>query len=387
MTLHSDIRIPGTQWVRDPDRRFDTVEIRSPLIRAIQRARAAVLDDLPKAFSLPAGELQGKELPTLPDRVVREVIANAVMHRDYRVHGSIQIIRYANRLEVRNPGYSIKSEERLGEPGSQTRNPIIAAVLHDVKFAESKGSGIRVMRELMAENNLGAPTLESDRTGNSFLAILLFHHFLGEDDLQWLNSLQGVSLDETEMRAMISARELGAINNTSFRSLNRDCDTLSASKHLRKLVDCCLLMKKGGGPTTYYTPTEKALANWPPLVRKRLNSAKFDLEPIELDLKKQELDPKKQELDPKKQELPDVILAKIAEQGRKGDPTEISKLVLEILAIRPMTNAELANHLGRKPDYVRRTFIKPLLAQGHIRSSNPENPTDPNLKYSAIRDR
>jgi ATP-dependent DNA helicase RecG len=171
------------------------------------------------------------------------------------------------------------------------------------------------------------------------------------------------------MRAMISARELGAINNTSFRSLNRDCDTLSASKHLRKLVDCGLLMKKGGGPTTYYTPTEKALANWPPLVRKRLNSAKFDLEPIELDLKKQELDPKKQELDP------------------KGDPTEISKLVLEILAIRPMTNAELANHLGRKPDYVRRTFIKPLLAQGHIRSSNPENPTDPNLKYSAIRDR
>ncbi|MFG0261343.1 MAG: ATP-binding protein, partial [Novipirellula sp. JB048] len=256
------IRIPGTQWVKDPDRRFDTVEIRSPLIRAIQRARSAVLDDLPKAFSLPAGELQGKELPMLPDRVVREVIANAVMHRDYRVHGSIQIIRYANRLEVRNPGYSIKSEERLGEPGSQTRNPKIAAVLHDVKFAESKGSGIRVMRELMAQNNLGAPTLESDRTDNSFLAILLFHHFLGEDDLRWLHSFEDVSLVETEMRAMISAREVGAINNATFRSLNRDSDTLSASKHLRKLVDCGLLTKKGSGAATYYVPTDKAMDHW-----------------------------------------------------------------------------------------------------------------------------
>jgi len=387
------IRIPGTQWVKDPDRRFDTVEIRSPLIRAIQRARSAVLDDLPKAFSLPAGELQGKELPMLPDRVVREVIANAVMHRDYRVHGSIQIIRYANRLEVRNPGHSIKSEERLGEPGSQTRNPKIAAVLHDVKFAESKGSGIRVMRELMAENNLGAPTLESDRTGNSFLAILLFHHFLGEDDLQWLSSFQGVSLDETEMKAMISARELGAINNTSFRSLNRDCDTLSASKHLRKLVDCGLLTKKGSGAATYYNPTEKAMSSWPPLDRysnesTKLNPTKQELgvKKHELDIKKHELDVKKHELASKKHELPIELQEKIAKQGGKGDRNDLIELVLEVLAFGPMTNAELASHLGRKPPYVRRTFLRPLLAEGRIQSSNPENPTDPKIQYSVLRD-
>ncbi len=153
------IRVPGIEWIQDPDRRFDTVEIRSPLIRAIQRARSATLDDLLKAFSLPAGEQQGRELPLLPDRVIREVIANAVMHRSYRVHGSIQIIRYANRLEVHNPGFSLKSEERLGQPGSETRNPKIAAVFHDIKFAETKGSGIRVMRELMAAQGLTPPFL------------------------------------------------------------------------------------------------------------------------------------------------------------------------------------------------------------------------------------
>ncbi len=97
------IRVPGVKWVRDPDRRFDTVEIRSPLIRAVQRARASVLDDLPRAFSLPAGETQGKELPLLPDRVIREVVANAAIHRSYRVHGSIQIIRYANTWRSATP--------------------------------------------------------------------------------------------------------------------------------------------------------------------------------------------------------------------------------------------------------------------------------------------
>ncbi len=251
------IRVPGLQWVRDPDRRFDTIEIRAPLLRAIQRARSAILDDLPKAFSLPAGELQGKEIALLPDRVVREVVANAVMHRDYRVHGSIQIIRYANRLEVRNPGYSLKAEERLGQPGSQTRNPKIAAILHDVKFAETKGSGIRVMRELMDERGLSAPLLQSDRTGNGFMAMLLFHHFLSEEDLDWLKSFEEHNLTEDEMKAMISAREVNAIDNSTYRDINRDVDTLSASKHLRKLCDCGLLEKKGHGPATYYVPTPR----------------------------------------------------------------------------------------------------------------------------------
>lgn len=44
---------------------------------------------------------------------------------------------------MRNPGHSIKAEEQLGEPGSETRNPRIAAVLHEVNVAETKGSGNR----------------------------------------------------------------------------------------------------------------------------------------------------------------------------------------------------------------------------------------------------
>jgi len=388
------IRIPGTQWVKDPDRRFDTVEIRSPLIRAIQRARSAVLDDLPKAFSLPAGESQGKELPMLPDRVVREVIAYAVMHRDYRVHGSIQIIRYANRLEVRNPGYSIKSEERLGEPGSQTRNPKIAAVLHDLKFAESKGSGIRVMRELMAENNLVAPTLESDRTDNSFLAILLFHHFLGEDDLQWLNSFHDVSLDETEVKAMISARELGAINNTSFRSLNRDCDTLSASKHLRKLVDCGLLVKKGSGAATYYNPTEMAMANWPGSAVGAIESGKLDAKTGKLDGKSGKLDGKSGKLDRSgttgqldKTEVgtepPPNVQAMLDELGGKVVQKKTAiDAIIKLLEWRDLSAAELARYLGRSVDHVREQYIAQLVIADLIRPTIPDSPTHPRQKYT-----
>jgi ATP-dependent DNA helicase RecG len=378
------IRVPGLQWVKDPDRRFDTVEIRAPLLRAFQRVRSAILDDLPKAFSLPAGEVQGREIPLLPDRVIREVVANAVMHRDYRVHGSIQIIRYSNRLEVRNPGYSIKAEERLGQPGSETRNPKIAAVLHDVNFAETKGSGIRVMRELMDEQGLSSPVLQSDRTGNSFMAMLLFHHFLSQDDLAWLKSFEQNGLTEDEMKAMISAREVGAIDNSTYRTINREIDTLAASKHLRKLCDCGLLVKKGNGPATYYQPTERAMENWPPGTSNSLNSPVLDPKKQELDGKKQELDPKKQELDGKKQELPSDLTERIAAQGKKGDKKEILDLVVDLLADREMSTSELATHLDRAVEYVRRTYIKPLVDAGRIQSSNPDNPTDPGLTYRAL---
>ena len=42
-------------------RRFDSVEIRDYLFRAIRRALAAVLDDLPKAFGLTEGDPQRRE--------------------------------------------------------------------------------------------------------------------------------------------------------------------------------------------------------------------------------------------------------------------------------------------------------------------------------------
>ncbi len=67
--------------------------------------------------------------------MVREAVVNAVMHRNYQHQQPVQLLRYSNRLEVQNPGYSLKTLENLGEPGSQWRNPVIASVLHEMGLA------------------------------------------------------------------------------------------------------------------------------------------------------------------------------------------------------------------------------------------------------------
>lgn len=51
-----------------------------------------VLDDLPMAFGLTEGDAQRKDKPIIPQRVLREGIVNAVMHRSYRSHAPIHCV-------------------------------------------------------------------------------------------------------------------------------------------------------------------------------------------------------------------------------------------------------------------------------------------------------
>lgn len=252
------IRIAGKEWIEDPEKRFESVDMLSSITRLIRRVQTMILEDIPKSFSLPADGVQRDDTPIIPTRAIREAVVNALMHRDYHVKGQVEIIRYSNRLEIRNPGYSLVAEERLGEPGSETRNPKIAAVLHDIGYAETKGSGIRAMQRMMKDANLPAPGFESDRQKNQFKVFFLFHHFLTQENLAWLTQFQHHNLSEDDLRALIFVREKGTITNLDYRNIN-NVDTLTASSHLRHLRDIYLLKMENRGSATYYTLDKKYL--------------------------------------------------------------------------------------------------------------------------------
>ncbi|MGB4336651.1 MAG: ATP-binding protein [Chromatiaceae bacterium] len=373
------IRVPGRQWVENPDHRFDTLEIRAPVFTAIRRATNTVRDELLQSFSLPEGALAHEDEPTLPLRVIREAVVNAVMHRSYRIHGATQIIRYANRLEIRNPGHSIKAEEQLGEPGSETRNPRIAAVLHEVNIAETKGSGIRAMRELMLANGLLPPTFESSRRPDQFVATLLFHHFLGPEDLAWLGRLTRQDLSDEEARALVFVRELGAIDNAAYRAINRT-DTLSASGHLRRLRDLGLLDMKGGGSRTYYVPGTAFARNLTTLVvpEKRPhggNAPQYNQNSHHLVQNSHQL----------LVTIPAALQARIPAPGTKPRRDVLRALILELCHWHSLSARELATILGRqehKP--LVRDYLSPMVAEGLLAYTIPEMENHPDQRYSTI---
>ncbi|MCB9689728.1 MAG: putative DNA binding domain-containing protein [Alphaproteobacteria bacterium] len=367
------VRVPGREWVQDPDRRFDTVEIRAPLIVAARRAIAAVRDDLPASFSLPEGEAMRSDETILPVRVLREAVVNAVMHRSYRIHGPIQILRYANRLEVRNPGHSLKAEEQLGEPGSQTRNPRVAAVLHDVHLAETKGSGIRAMRELMVAQDLLPPTFESTRRPDQFVATFLFHHFLGEADLAWLRRVTAERLSDEEARALVFVREVGAIDNAAYRSINR-VDTLSASAHLRRLRDLDLLEMKGAGNRTYYIPGPGIRGAEPTPSAPDLHHPATEVHQPRPDL---------HQVPDELRHLSESLRERLLRCGTRPRQDVLRTLIRDLCASSPHSARALARLLGdRDPKNLVRLHLQPMLAAGDLAYTIPEMPNHPDQKYT-----
>lgn len=367
------IRVPGRQWVENPDHRFDTLEIRAPLFTAIRRATNTVRDELMQSFSLPEGALAREDEPTLPLRVIREAVVNAVMHRSYRIHGATQIIRYANRLEIRNPGHSIKAEEQLGEPGSETRNPRIAAVLHEVNIAETKGSGIRAMRELMLAHGLLPPTFDSSRRPDQFVVTFLFHHFLGPDDLAWLRGLTREPISDEEARALVFVRELGAIDNAAYRSINRT-DTLNASAHLRRLRGLGLLDMKGSGSKTYYVPGS-ALGG---------GVASNAADQIVTTSVPDSHHPNPDSHHPLAT-IPADLVGRLPVPGSKPRRDVLRRLIVELCTLQSFSARELATILGRtehKP--LVRDHLSPMVKEGIVAYTIPEMENHPDQRYVTV---
>lgn len=103
-----------------------------------------------------------------PITAVREVILNALVHRDYSVHTEgmpIQLIMYEDRLEIINPGglYGRLSIDQLGKTQPDTRNPVLATAMETLRLTENRYSGIPTIRNEMIRYGLPSPVFENNR--------------------------------------------------------------------------------------------------------------------------------------------------------------------------------------------------------------------------------
>ena len=75
---------------------------------------------------------------------IRELIINAMVHRSYLDHGTIQVAVYDNRLEITSPGKLPMGQtmERMKEGYSKIRNEALAHAFAYMNLIEHWGSGI-----------------------------------------------------------------------------------------------------------------------------------------------------------------------------------------------------------------------------------------------------
>ncbi|MGB3459983.1 MAG: RNA-binding domain-containing protein [Halobacteriota archaeon] len=100
--------------------------------------------------------------PEIPKEVLREVVVNAVAHRDYHITSQIRIFIFDNRLEIMSPGKlpnGITLENiKLGVHSE--RNPLIVSYLAKMGYMTQIGTGIVRMTRLLKEHTGKEPEFE-----------------------------------------------------------------------------------------------------------------------------------------------------------------------------------------------------------------------------------
>ena len=410
------IRISGNQWLADGDNRFEqTIDMRGPLILMVNKACSAVMDDLPKGFELKKDSMQASTPAILPNKVLREAIVNSYIHRSNRVNQPIQIIRYSNRIEIHNPGYSLKPQDDWGEPGSMLRNPRISEIFHDTNLAETKGTGIGAMRRLMKEAGLMPPTFESNHEANKFTARLLLHHFLSKENMEWLAQYAEFGLVNEQKLALVFVREVGAIDNATYRQLDSSITHARARLEIHKLCDLGFLEKKGHGRNTYYIRTSKVVS-----LGERLRSQDERLLPQHGTLGEKippqhgtlgekippqhgtlgkKIPPQGEKIPPQHgtfeiesqtksrnellRELPKGLQERVAKLGKWASREKVSQLLVDLCAFKPYSYEELALIIQRAAKPMKDKYIKPLRLANKLFYWIPEMINHPLQKYVA----
>jgi ATP-dependent DNA helicase RecG len=124
------------------------------------------------------------------------------------------------------------------------------------------------MREQMKKAKLMPPTFESNRETNQFTIRLLFHHLLGKDDIEWLSLFAKYELNNEQKLSLVFIRELGAIDNITYRQLNSDITSRKATFDLHRMCQEGLFELKGQRRNAYYVAGQEFV---------RLNSRADDL--------------------------------------------------------------------------------------------------------------
>ena len=385
MPLHriEYVVVPGREWGEGLDESITASEFRESLLTLLPRIERLVSGDLPRTTLLPAEGVAARTSPVLPDRVLREAIVNAAMHRDYKISSPIQIIRYANRLEIRNPGYSLKALERLAQPGSEPRNPAIAEVLHEMDFAETKGSGVRRMTGFMEKANLSHPIFDSDRSEQRFTITLFIHNLMSEEDLTWIADLADCNLTGEDVKALALVRELGFITNQILRFAT-GLDTLGASRRLKRLRELDLLSVEGRGSATSYRsgPRLRLLSQRGNLQALGGNSYALGGQSEGLGGDSTALGG---DLDPLGGDSSDATPRNIAERiqaigPRASNRAEVERIIYDLVSWRPMAAEEIAGRLYRAKNKLQENYLTPMVRRGHLGLVRTE-PNHPRQRY------
>lgn len=171
------------QWVegaRVQFVRFDGPALSDPVVNdrsvagdlhTVLRALDALIDAQIETRPVEASALREEAVSTYPRVAVRELLMNAILHRDYLASGPVRFYWFSDHLEIQSPGglYGEATPENFPRQNAY-RNPVLAEAMRTLGYINRFGRGVARAQEALVKG--GNPPAEFTFNPHYVLAIL-----------------------------------------------------------------------------------------------------------------------------------------------------------------------------------------------------------------------
>jgi ATP-dependent DNA helicase RecG len=216
-----------------------TLDCVGPLITQLQTAINFVLSRLNKQFIIT--DIKRQQSLEIPEIALREIIINAVVHRDYHLPGPIKIAIYDDRIEIFSPGGfpgPIKTDH-LEMGVTYIRNHIICKIFREAGFMEKLGSGFLTLFNSYRKYGLDTPQVIE---GIGFIKCILPRASRRKNLLE-VDDIQGQIMNLFYVSNEVTAQEVAKEINVSRQT---------AARQLAELIKAGKIKRIGRGPAVKY---------------------------------------------------------------------------------------------------------------------------------------
>lgn len=237
------IRFKGTTVTGEM---IDLKPISGDIITQIKEIEKFIYNYISLHSWIEPGKMERQEKWEYPPRAIREALANAIAHRDYRSTSKVQVRIFDDRIEFWNPGrlpqgWTVETLKKKHE--SKPFNPLFAKAFFWIKYIEEVGTGTNKIIQWCKE--WGLPEPEFEYTGTS-LVVTFRKSKLTEEYLKTLD------LNDRQKKAIEFLKEHKKITSKEYAELFKITER-TARNDLKKLVDKNIIVQKGESKkTTYY---------------------------------------------------------------------------------------------------------------------------------------
>ena len=234
-----------------------------------------VLEDVPdwqESVEVSEGMFR-KNIPFFPIEVVRELLANALVHRTYTTRGDIFINIFPDKMEIHSPGrlpFGVTPKNILSQ--SIRRNEHLSKVFYDLGLMEKEGSGYDLVYAKLLGSGKPLPVVQE--TGER-VTVIVKKQFVSKDVVRLMDKASSeFSLKQKEIISVGLLSQQQSYTALEISSILNQNEEVGLRNWLGRLLELELVLKTGKGKGTQYAVN-------PEFIRKINFKGKTNLKNIE----------------------------------------------------------------------------------------------------------